>query len=61
MAYGFDRLVMLIAKQSNLREVIAFPKTASATCLMMNAPSTVDDEQLEDLSIRVALKEPAGK
>ncbi len=61
MAYGFDRLVMLIAKQSNLREVIAFPKTASATCLMMNAPSTVDDEQLEELSIRVALKEPASK
>jgi aspartyl-tRNA synthetase len=61
MAYGFDRLVMLIAKQSNLREVIAFPKTASATCLMMNAPSTVDDEQLEELSIRVALKEPAAK
>lgn len=61
MAYGFDRLVMLIAKQSNLREVIAFPKTASATCLMMSAPSPVDEEQLEELSIKLAVKEPAAK
>ncbi|MDF2934841.1 MAG: aspS [Paenibacillaceae bacterium] len=61
MAYGFDRLVMLIAKQSNLREVIAFPKTASATCLMMSAPSPVDNEQLEELSIKLAVKEPAAK
>lgn len=61
MAYGFDRLVMLIAKQTNLREVIAFPKTASATCLMMNAPSAVDDIQLEELSIKLAVKEPAAK
>lgn len=61
MAYGFDRLVMLIAKQSNLREVIAFPKTASATCLMMSAPAPVDEEQLEELSIKLAVKEPAAK
>ncbi|MDF2925053.1 MAG: aspartyl-tRNA synthetase [Paenibacillaceae bacterium] len=61
IAFGFDRLVMLIAGQTNLREIIAFPKTASATCLMMNAPSAVDEGQLEDLSIKLALKEPAAK
>jgi aspartyl-tRNA synthetase len=57
-AYGFDRLVMLIAGRTNLRETIAFPKTASATDLLMNAPSEVSDNQLEDLSIRVAFKQP---
>lgn len=57
-AYGFDRLVMLIAGRTNLRETIAFPKTASATDLLMNAPSEVSDKQLEDLSVRVALKQP---
>jgi len=57
-AYGFDRLVMLIAGRTNLRETIAFPKTASATDLLMNAPSGVSDKQLEDLSVRVALKQP---
>ncbi|MEX2415580.1 MAG: aspartate--tRNA ligase, partial [Paenibacillaceae bacterium] len=45
-AYGFDRLVMLIAGRTNLRETIAFPKTASATDLLMNAPSEVSDKQL---------------
>ncbi len=60
-AFGFDRLVMLIAARNNLREIIAFPKTASATDLLMDAPSPVDDHQLDDLSIRVALKQPAGK
>ncbi|AFH64986.1 aspartyl-tRNA synthase [Paenibacillus mucilaginosus K02] len=61
MAYGFDRLVMLIAGRTNLRETIAFPKTASATDLLMNAPSAVDDKQLEQLSIRTAVKQPAPK
>jgi aspartyl-tRNA synthetase len=56
-AYGFDRLVMLIAGRTNLRETIAFPKTASATDLLMNAPSGVSDKQLEDLSVRVAIKQ----
>jgi aspartyl-tRNA synthetase len=56
-AYGFDRLVMLIAGRTNLRETIAFPKTASATDLLMNAPSEVSDKQLEDLSVRVAIKQ----
>ncbi|WP_058302169.1 aspartate--tRNA ligase [Gorillibacterium timonense] len=61
IAFGFDRLIMLLAGRTNLRETIAFPKTASATCLLTNAPSPVDDKQLEELSIRVALKQPAGK
>lgn len=58
IAFGFDRLVMLMAGRTNLRETIAFPKTASATDLMVDAPSEVSGRQLEDLSIRVALKKP---
>lgn len=61
IAFGFDRLVMLIAGRTNLRETIAFPKTASATDLLMDAPAAVEDKQLEQLSIRVALKQPASK
>jgi aspartyl-tRNA synthetase len=61
IAFGFDRLVMLITGRTNLRETIAFPKTASATDLLTDAPGTVDDKQLEQLSIRVALKQPAAK
>jgi aspartyl-tRNA synthetase len=60
MAFGFDRLVMLLAGTSNIRETIAFPKTASATCLMTNAPGEVDANQLEQLSIRIARKMPAA-
>ena len=60
IAFGFDRLVMLIAGRTNLRETIAFPKTASATCLLTDAPGTVDDTQLEMLSIKVALKQAAA-
>jgi aspartyl-tRNA synthetase len=61
IAFGFDRLVMLISGRSNLRETIAFPKTASATDLLMDAPGEVDDKQLEQLSIRIARKQPVGK
>ncbi|GIP39244.1 aspartate--tRNA(Asp/Asn) ligase [Paenibacillus sp. J31TS4] len=61
IAFGFDRLVMLLAGRSNLRETIAFPKTASATCLLTDAPGPVEDSQLEQLSIRVALKQAAAK
>ncbi|WP_209977500.1 aspartate--tRNA ligase [Paenibacillus eucommiae] len=61
IAFGFDRLVMLISGRTNLRETIAFPKTASATDLLTDAPGTVDDKQLEQLSIRVALKQAAAK
>ncbi|HEX7057359.1 MAG TPA: aspartate--tRNA ligase [Bacilli bacterium] len=56
IAFGFDRLVMLLAGRSNLRETIAFPKTASATDLMTDAPSEVGVRQLEELSIRVVKK-----
>lgn len=61
LAFGFDRLVMLLAGRTNLRETIAFPKTASATDLLMDAPGPVDDKQLEQLSIRKAIKLPASK
>lgn len=54
IAFGLDRLVMLLAGRNNLRETIAFPKTASASDLLMDAPSAVDFKQLEELSIRVA-------
>lgn len=61
IAFGFDRLVMLLAGRSNLRETIAFPKTASATDLLMNAPSEVDGSQLEQLHIKLAVKPAEAK
>ena len=59
LAFGLDRIIMLLAGADSLRDVIAYPKTASASCLMTEAPSSVDDKQLEDLHIRVAEK-PKG-
>jgi aspartyl-tRNA synthetase len=56
IALGLDRIVMLLAGVSSLREVIAFPKTAKAIDLMADAPTTVTDQQLKELHIRVALK-----
>lgn len=56
IAFGLDRLVMLLSGRTNLRETIAFPKTASATDLLMDAPSPVDGTQLEQLHIKLALK-----
>ncbi|MEK5239239.1 aspartate--tRNA ligase [Paenibacillus sp. FSL L8-0470] len=56
IAFGFDRLVMLLAGRTNLRETIAFPKTASATDLLMDAPAPVDAIQLEQLHIKLAPK-----
>jgi len=56
IAFGFDRLVMLLAGTNNIRDVIAFPKTTSATSLMDEAPSSVTDDQLTELNIRIVNK-----
>lgn len=56
IAFGFDRIVMLLAKRNNLRECIAFPKTANATCLLTNAPSPVEKKQLDELHIEIKSK-----
>src|SRR5690554_1062233 len=53
LAFGLDRLVMLMSGASSIREVIAFPKTQSAACVMTHAPSEVDAKQLRELNIRV--------
>ena len=57
LAYGLDRLIMLMAKEDSIREVIAFPKIKDASCLMTDAPNVVDDKQLEELAIAIAMEE----
>ena len=53
IALGYDRIIALMAGESNIREVIAFPKTASAVDLMCDAPATVDPEQLDELGLKI--------
>ena len=57
LAYGLDRLVMLMAKEDSIRDVMAFPKIKDASCLMTQAPSMADNKQLEELGLKLDIQE----
>lgn len=57
IAFGLDRLVMLLGGLDTIRDVIAFPKTQNATCLLTEAPSNIDQEQLEELNLEIDIEE----
>ncbi|BES65424.1 aspartate--tRNA ligase [Gottschalkiaceae bacterium SANA] len=57
IAFGLDRLVMTLSGTENIRDVVAFPKTQSATCLMTEAPTTISQQQLDEANIRVEIEE----
>ena len=61
LAYGLDRLVMLMVGAESIREVMAFPKVKDASDLMSEAPNVVDDKQLEELGIKIDIKETAAE
>ena len=57
LAFGLDRIIMLLSGEESIRDTIAIPKTQQASCLMTNAPSAVSNKQLKDLHIASTLSE----